>query len=171
MYENLATLAIFAFLYSVIAGRVERSWLSGPIIFVAFGLLGGPVVFGFLDMDIDAGGLRVVADMTLSLVLFIDAANANLTTLRRHQIIPRRLLLVGLPLSIALGVACGLLVFPGVPVFELCVLATMLAATDAALGKARRQQRTEVGFGHFRVDIQTLQAAEYVEVTLLTFDE
>ena len=43
------------------------------------------------------------------------------------------MLLIGLPLCIALGVLCGLVVFPGVGFFELCVLATMLAATDAAL--------------------------------------
>lgn len=35
MYDNLATLAVFAFVFSVIAGRVERSTVSGPMIFIA----------------------------------------------------------------------------------------------------------------------------------------
>jgi NhaP-type Na+/H+ or K+/H+ antiporter len=47
----------------------------------------------------------------------------------------RRMLLIGLPLCIALGIGLGVLVFPDVSFFELCILATMLAATDAALGK------------------------------------
>ena len=135
MYANLAILAVFAFLFAAIAGRVERSFVTGPMIFIVFGLVAGPVGLGFMDLDIKAVELRVIADLTLALVLFIDAANADLKTLRRHALIPRRLLLLGLPLCIVLGVYFGTLVFPGVSLFELCLLATMLAATDAALGK------------------------------------
>ena len=36
MYENLAILAAFAFIFSVVAGRIERSTITGPIIFIAF---------------------------------------------------------------------------------------------------------------------------------------
>lgn len=135
MYENLAILAIFALVYSVIAGRVERTAISGPIIFIAFGLFAGPVGIGLLDFDVNNVELRVIADMTLALILFIDAANADLYVLKTHSRIPRLMLLRGLPLCIALGVLTGAVLFPGVTVFELCVLATMLAATDAALGK------------------------------------
>jgi hypothetical protein len=46
MYNDLATLALFAFAFSVIAGRVERSAVSGPMIFIAFGLVAGPVGLG-----------------------------------------------------------------------------------------------------------------------------
>lgn len=49
---------------------------------------------------------------------------------------PRRLLLVGLPLTIVLGYAVGVLVFDDLSAFEIALLATMLAPTDAALGKA-----------------------------------
>ena len=54
MYDNLAILAAFAFLFSVIAGRIERSAITGPMIYVLFGLLAGPMVFGFLKMDVQA---------------------------------------------------------------------------------------------------------------------
>ena len=135
MYENLAVVAAFAFLYSAIAGRVERSMVTGPILFIAFGVICGPFGFGILGEDIDSIELRVVADITLALILFIDAANADLKILSRNVVIPRRMLLVGMPLVIALGVAVGWVLLPGVTVYELCILATMLAATDAALGK------------------------------------
>lgn len=135
MYDNLAILAAFAFLFSVIAGRIERSAITGPMIYVLFGLLAGPMVFGFLKMDVQAVELRVIADLTLALVLFIDAANADLSTLRTHAIIPRRMLLIGLPLAIALGIGAGWVIFPELGFYEVCLLATMLAATDAALGK------------------------------------
>lgn len=135
MYSNLAILVLFAFAYSVIAGRIERSSLTGPMIFIAFGLVAGPFGLGLLDMDVQDIELRVVADLTLALVLFIDAANADLGVLRTHATIPKRMLLVGLPLCIALGTAAGVVIFPDISFYEICILATMLAATDAALGK------------------------------------
>jgi len=135
MYENLATLVVFAFIFSVIAGRIERSIITGPMVYITFGLIAGPVGLGFLNLEITNVELRVVADLTLALVLFIDAANADLSTLRSHARIPERMLLIGLPLCIALGAGVGMVVFPDISLFELCILATMLAATDAALGK------------------------------------
>jgi NhaP-type Na+/H+ or K+/H+ antiporter len=135
MYGNLMVLAMFAFIFSAIAGRVENSKVSGPIVFIVFGVLAGPVGLGLIDLDVAAVELRVVADLTLALVLFIDASNANLKTLRSHAVLPRRMLVIGLPLCIAMGTWLGTLVFPELPLFELCVLATILAATDAALGK------------------------------------
>jgi NhaP-type Na+/H+ or K+/H+ antiporter len=135
VYQNLAIIAVFAFVFSAIAGRLDKTAITGPILFIGFGLLAGPYGFGILDLKLQAVELRIIADMTLALVLFIDAANADLTTLRKHSLIPRRMLLIGLPLCIALGVGAGVAVFPDVSIFELCILATMLAATDAALGK------------------------------------
>jgi NhaP-type Na+/H+ or K+/H+ antiporter len=135
MYVNLAIIAVIAFIYSAVAGRVERSVVSGPIIFLLIGLICGPLGLGFLDMDVDNIELRMLVDITLALVLFIDAANANLKVLRRNWEIPARMLLIGMPLVIVLGVVFGRYIFPGISLFELCILATILAATDAALGK------------------------------------
>ncbi len=51
MYETLAILAGFALVYSAIAGRVERTWISGPIVFIAFGVLLGPLGFKVLSKE------------------------------------------------------------------------------------------------------------------------
>jgi NhaP-type Na+/H+ or K+/H+ antiporter len=135
MYNNLAILALFALVFSIIAGRVERGIITGPMLYILFGLLAGSSGLGILDLQVDAVELRVIADLTLALVLFLDAANADLRVLKTHARIPRRMLSIGLPLSIAAGALAGTLVFPGISVWEACILATMLAATDAALGK------------------------------------
>ncbi len=50
--------------------------------------------------------------------------------------LPQRLLLIGLPLTIIIGFGVGILVFGGLTMIEIAILATMLAPTDAALGKA-----------------------------------
>lgn len=68
--------------------------------------------------------------------MFTDASNANLGVLKSSIRIPRRLLLVGLPLTILLGFGAGVLVFDNLGLLEIAILATMLAPTDAALGKA-----------------------------------
>jgi NhaP-type Na+/H+ or K+/H+ antiporter len=136
MYETMALLAIFALFYSTIAGAVERAWLSGPIVFTAFGLLVGPVGLGLLDWETDRETIRTLAEITLALVLFTDAAGADFSVLKRTSDLPARLLLIGLPLTIALGFGIGLLLVETLSVFGLALLATMLAPTDAALGKA-----------------------------------
>ena len=111
MYEPLLILAAFVFLYSIVAGGLERTPINGAIVFMAFGLAIGPVGFGFLDMAVETEVLRSLAELTLGLVLFTDASNANLTVLKYSVGIPRRLLLIGLPLTILLGFGAGLLVF------------------------------------------------------------
>ena len=136
MYEALVILAAFVFLYSIVAGGLERTPVNGAIVFMAFGLAIGPSGFGFLGMAVEAEVLRSLAELTLGLVLFTDASNANLTVLKHSVGIPRRLLLIGLPLTILLGFGAGMLVFDGLGLLEIAILATMLAPTDAALGKA-----------------------------------
>jgi hypothetical protein len=53
MYENLAVVAVFTLLYSLVAGGVSRTLLTGPIVFVGFGLVAGPVGLGILDISLD----------------------------------------------------------------------------------------------------------------------
>ena len=136
VYGKLGIIALFAFIYSLLAGRLDRTVVQGPIVYLVFGVIAGPVVFGLLDLSIGNEGIRLLAELTLALVLFTDASNADMVVLRRNIALPRRLLLVGLPLTILLGVGAGMLLFPGLGIIEVAILATMLAPTDAALGKA-----------------------------------
>ena len=135
MYQNGAILAAFLLIYSAVAGRIERSWISGPIVFVAVGFILGPDALAVFRLNITGEGLRVLAELTLAMVLFTDAANADFGILRRNRGLPERLLLVGLPLTIVLGFVLAAIVFPLLGTLEIALLAAMLAPTDAALGK------------------------------------
>ena len=135
-YSDLATIAGFAFLYSLIASRLEQSRLNGALVYVLAGFVFSTHVLGWVNIEIGGEALKTLAELTLALVLFTDSANTNLVTLRRVEKIPIRLLLIGLPLTIALGMGLGALVFPALGFFEVALLATILAPTDAALGKA-----------------------------------
>jgi NhaP-type Na+/H+ or K+/H+ antiporter len=136
VYQDLAILALFVLVYSSIAGRVERTWISGPIVFTLFGLIIGPVALNLLSFKADGETIRTLAELTLALVLFTDAASADMGVLRRTEALPIRLLLIGLPLTILLGFGVGVLLFKQLSLVEIALLATMLAPTDAALGKA-----------------------------------
>ena len=135
MYQNAALLALFLLIYSAVAGRVERSWISGPIVFTGVGLLLGPVVLDILHLNVTVEGLRIVAELRLAMVLFTDAAKADLGTVRYHVNLPGRLLLIGLPLTIVLGFLSAAVIFPWLGVLEMALLAAILAPTDAALGQ------------------------------------
>lgn len=136
MYETLALLTLFVLVYSSIAGGIERTWISGPIVFTCFGLLVGPAGLDFLSWETDRDTLSALAEITLAVVLFTDAAGADMKVLRKTSGLPARLLMIGLPLTILLGFGLGTLVFDGVSLFAIALLATMLAPTDAALGNA-----------------------------------
>ena len=136
MYENMAILSLFAFLYSAFAGKLEKTIFSGPVVYMSFGLICGSMGFGILNIDVKNIELRMLADITLALFLFSDAASANLNILRKNIHLPRRMLLLALPLIILMGFGAGILIFDNLTLFEVAILATMLAATDAALGKA-----------------------------------
>ena len=136
MYENLAILAAFVFLYSLVSGGLEKTPFNGAVVFMVFGLVLGPLGFGVLTLEVDAELLSTLAELTLAMVLFTDASNANLRELKHSFKIPQKLLLIGLPLTILLGFVSGYLLFDGLALLEIALLATMLAPTDAALGKA-----------------------------------
>ena len=137
MYITLAIIAVLIFFYSLVARGVEKTMISGPMVFVAIGVLVGAHGLGWLGKTATSNELRVFADLTLALILFIDAANADLGVLKRQFRIPSRMLLLGLPGVIALGFGFAVLLFDGLLTpYEAAILATMLAATDAALGKA-----------------------------------
>jgi NhaP-type Na+/H+ or K+/H+ antiporter len=136
MYENMTILAAFVFVYSLAGGGLAKTPISGAIVFTAFGLALGPLGFGVLKLSAGAEQIRLLAELTLALVLFTDAANSNLGVLKQSFRIPGRLLLIGLPLTILLGIGVGVIVFDKLSLLEIAILATMLAPTDAALGKA-----------------------------------
>ena len=133
-YQNLTLLAVCVLLYSLMVKRFESRLINGPLAFLLFGVITGPVL-GLLHPNFDREWIKALAEITLALVLFNDAALANTATLRRHRAIPIRLLAVSLPLCILLGAAVGVWLLD-LPLLVAALLATMLAPTDAALGKA-----------------------------------
>ncbi|WP_163933130.1 sodium:proton antiporter [Paraferrimonas sp. SM1919] len=135
MYLQLATIALLIFIYSLLSSRLAASWLSAPILFVAAGLAFSPLGMNLIDAEADTEALHLIIDLALALILFIDAAHANFSILKRYQVLPVRMLIIGLPGVIALGTVVAFYIIPDFNWLDAAIAATVLAATDAALGK------------------------------------
>jgi NhaP-type Na+/H+ or K+/H+ antiporter len=130
-------LAVVAGLVLVLASLsrwIEKSVLTGAIVFLSAGILFGGEGLGWIDLSNENGFVRLLAETTLALVLFLDASRIDLRVLRRELGVPVRLLGIGLPLTVLLGTAAALGLIDGITVGEALVLAVVLAPTDAALG-------------------------------------
>ena len=79
MYQNIAVLALFALAYSLIAGKVERTAVSGPMIFVFFGILAGPAGLGILAVSPKALEASRASTMRRCYFSFEDMAKTNTT--------------------------------------------------------------------------------------------
>src|SRR3954451_21845460 len=131
----LATMAALLIGYATVSRQLERLNVSGAMFFTTAGLLVGPVL-GLLDLQLHGEQVKLLAEITLTLVLFSDASRISLRALHREYAVPLRLLGIGLPLTIAAGALVGAAVVPGIGLTEALVLAIVLACTDAALGQA-----------------------------------
>jgi sodium/hydrogen antiporter len=132
---TIATIAFLLLAFAAVSGRIERTIVTPAIFFTSAGLLAGPVL-GLIDLEIRGEPVKLLAEATLTLVLFADASRISLPALRREFAVPARLLGIGLPLTIAAGTLVGVGILPGVSLVEALVLSIMLACTDAALGQA-----------------------------------
>ena len=81
VYATLAILAAIVLVYGTVAGRLERTPLSGALVFTGIGLLLGPVGLGVLQLRVGTDELRLLAELTLALVLFVDNVGAQPNTL------------------------------------------------------------------------------------------
>ena len=136
---DLSTVAVIAaglMAFSLISARLRGTILTAPLAFVVFGYAIGAAGFGVAEIDPSHGAIHLIAEVTLILVLFSDAARMNLMRLRGDHNLPLRMLLIGLPLVLIFGTLVAQGLFPEFSVWEAALLAAILAPTDAALGQS-----------------------------------
>jgi NhaP-type Na+/H+ or K+/H+ antiporter len=132
----LATLAGILVAYAGLSRALDRTLISAPIFFLSAGLICGNKGIGLIDLGPRSEQVRVLAELTLTLVLFADASRIDVAALRREYTVPARLLGIGLPLTIFAGWLLGVGMFRSFSLAEILLLAVILAPTDAALGQA-----------------------------------
>jgi len=134
--HGFAVIALGVILYGLVSKRLESTIITAPMVFAGFGLLLGEAVFGLIHLDFGHGFIHGLAEITLILVLFSDAARIDLRQLRRDHNLPVRMLLIGMPSTIILGTLVAFVLPLGLNLWEAALLAAILAPTDAALGQS-----------------------------------
>ncbi|MDF1583803.1 MAG: cation:proton antiporter [Methyloprofundus sp.] len=131
---TLIIIALIFMGFGLLSGKIEGSLLTPPLLFSGLGLLFSQNNLALVDLHIDPEAIYIITEITLILVLFSDAARINLRGLKGNHNIPVRLLLIGMPLTIALGGILALWLPLDLNLWEAVLLAAILAPTDAALG-------------------------------------
>jgi NhaP-type Na+/H+ or K+/H+ antiporter len=130
----ITVLAAIFIAYALVASRLDRYSITAPMVFVLAGTgigLWAPGWVGALD---DPEPVKLIAELTLALILFADASTLRLRELREDGTLPGRLLLVGFPMTVLAGFGVGMLLEPAAGWAAAALIAAILAPTDAALG-------------------------------------
>ena len=135
----VTVVAASALVWSLVAARLERINISAPMAFVVLGLVSTHGPLAVIEIHVDSSTARSVAEITLALVLFVDASRVNVRALRHDAALPVRLLGVGLPLTIGAGFLAGAALYRGTGLWVVAAIAAAVAPTDAALGAAIMQ--------------------------------
>ena len=134
--QSLAIIVGGLLLFSLISGRLRNTIITAPMVFIGFGLVVGSGGTGVAHIDPGHGMIHFIAECTLILVLFTDAARIKLDDVRRDHNLPQRMLVFGLPLTMLCGALIAVWLFPAFSLWEAALLAALLAPTDAALGQS-----------------------------------
>ena len=132
----LLILGATAFFYALVSAKLDSSLVTPPMIFTGVGVVIALISSQFAEEKASHEALKVVAEITLVIVLFIDASRIDLPLFLREHRIAVRLLAIGLPLAVLLGAVVAKAIFGEFSFWEAALVAAILAPTDAALGQA-----------------------------------
>src|ERR1044071_9386873 len=140
LLTGLAIIGIVIIVSALLSGLVDKSGLPQVAVFIFIGAALGPAGFGVFDMGLDSPVLRVVATLSLTLVLFTDAVTLNTNEVRRYSGLAFRMLGPGTILCAALtAVAAWWLL--GIAPASAAMLGAALASTDPVLLRGLLQRR------------------------------
>jgi NhaP-type Na+/H+ or K+/H+ antiporter len=129
---TLALVGAVIIIAALLSGLIDRSDLPQVGVFLALGAMLGPAGLGLLDVTLESPILRVVAILSLVLVLFTDAVSLSIAEARRHRWLAFRVLGPGTLLSAGLIALAGWLLL-GLPLAAALILGAALASTDPVM--------------------------------------
>ena len=140
----LAIIGAVIIVSALLSGLIDRSRLPQVAVFLALGAALGPYGLGVLNLSLQSPILRIVAILSLALVLFTDAISLNISDVRRHGALAFRLLGPGTLITAAVIALAGWWLL-GLSVPAAAILGAALASTDPVLlrGVLRRRDIPE----------------------------
>ena len=129
---TLALVGVVIIIAALLSGLINKSDLPQVGAFLALGAMLGPAGLGLLHVSLESPILRVVATLSLVLVLFTDAVSLSIAEMRRHGALAFRVLGPGTLLSAALVSFAGWQLL-NLPFPAAAILGAALASTDPVM--------------------------------------
>jgi NhaP-type Na+/H+ or K+/H+ antiporter len=129
---TLALIGIIILVAALLSGLTERSGLPQVVIFLILGASIGPAGLDLLNLTLDSPALRVIATLSLVLVLFTDAITLDIQEVKTHRALAFLVLGPGTLLSAALIAFAGWGLL-GLTPAAATILGAALASTDPVL--------------------------------------
>src|SRR5215211_4629470 len=140
LVAGLAIIGIVIIVSALLSGLVDRSGLPQVAVFIFIGAALGPAGFGVFDMTLESPVLRVVAALSLTLVLFTDAVTLNIKEVKRYSSLAFRMLGPGTIVCAALTALAGWWLLGIAPAYA-AILGAALASTDPVLLRGLLRRR------------------------------
>jgi NhaP-type Na+/H+ or K+/H+ antiporter len=129
---TLALVGVVIVVAALLSGFIDRSDVPQVGVFLALGAMLGPAGLELLDVGLDSPILRVVATISLALVLFTDAVSLSIAEIRRHRLLAFLVVGPGTLLSAALIALAAWLILDFSPASAVMTGAA-LASTDPVM--------------------------------------
>ena len=133
---------LMLFIVAIISRKIDSIPLTPQMIFIFAGLVVGWLFTGYVDIIQPPLStiILIIAEIALVLVLFSDASQIRLGSIKLDSL-TSRLLVIGLPLTIVLGITTAIFIFTDLTFWESAIIGVVLAPTDAALGQVVVQNK------------------------------
>ena len=137
---TLALIGVVLLIAALLSGAIDRTGLPQVAVFLAMGAMLGPAGLGLLHVTLDSPMLRVIATLSLALVLFTDAVSIDLNEVRRNSMLA--LLMVG-PGTLLSAAVLGFVAWAmlGLSPAAAALLGAALASTDPVLLRGLLRER------------------------------
>ncbi|MGH7766536.1 MAG: cation:proton antiporter [Candidatus Binatia bacterium] len=129
---TLALVGVVIIVAALLSGLIDRSDVPQVGVFLALGAMLGPAGLQLLDVSLDSPVLRVVATLSLVLVLFTDAVGLSLAEVRRHRLLAALVLGPGTLLSAVLIALAAWWLLDFSPA-SAAIIGAALASTDPVM--------------------------------------
>src|SRR5690348_3205638 len=137
---GLALIGIVIVVSALLSGVIDRSGFPQVAVFIAIGAALGPAGLNVFNMTLDSPVLRVVATLSLTLVLFTDAVALNINEVRRRGGLAFRMLGPGTVLCAAVTALAAWWLLKIPPAYA-AILGAALASTDPVLLRGLLRRR------------------------------
>lgn len=140
LVTGLAIIGIVIVVSALLSGLIDKTGLPQVAVFICIGAALGPAGLGIFDMTLESPILRVVATLSLTLVLFTDAVSLNTSEVKRHAGLAFRMLGPGTILCAALTALAAWWLLQ-IPAALAAILGAALASTDPVLLRGLLRRR------------------------------